>query len=77
MTLELQATQSPWKAVHDGLIESFAEVQRAIGRPDTDGDQSLEERLREMLVALAAKLRSNAINTAALAPAGSLLSVVA
>lgn len=72
-------TESPWKSAHDGLIESFAEVQRAMGRagPDSDDDESLEEQLREMLVALAAKLRTTAIHTTALAPPGSLLSVVA
>lgn len=73
------AAESPWKSAHDGLIESFAEVQRALGRPkaERDNDDSLEERLQQMLVALAAKLRANAVHTAALAPAGSLLSVVA
>lgn len=72
-------TESPWKSAHDGLIESFAEVQRAMGPagPDSDDDESLEEQLREMLVALAAKLRTTAIHTTALAPPGSLLSVVA
>ncbi len=79
LTLELTLPASPWKSAHDGLIESFAEVQRAVGRADhgSDDDQSLEEQLREMLVALAAKLRTTAVNTAALAPTGSLLSVVA
>lgn len=77
--LTLELPESPWAAVHDGLIESFAEVQRALGRPDSGRDdaESLEERLREMLVALAAKLRASTANTAALAPPGSLLSVVA
>lgn len=80
LTLELTLPESPWKSAHDGLIESFAEVQRAVGRADKadgDDDKSIEEQLREMLVALAAKLRTTAVNTAALAPAGSLLSVVA
>ncbi len=79
LTLELTLAESPWKSAHDGLIESFAAVQRAVGRADngSDDDKSLEEQLREMLVALAAKLRTTAVNTAALAPTGSLLSVVA
>lgn len=79
LTLELTLPKSPWKSAHDGLIESFAEVQRAMGRSDraSDDDKSLEEQLREMLVALAAKLRTTAVHTAALAPPGSLLSVVA
>lgn len=77
VALDLGLPESPWKAVHDDLIESFAELQRAIGGPDTDRDESLEEQLREMLVALAIKLQTHELHTAALAPPGSLLSVVA
>jgi hypothetical protein len=78
VTIDLGLPESPWKAVHDGLIESFAELQRAIGGPDTErDDKSLEEQLSDMLVALAVKLQTSELNTAALAPPGSLLSVVA
>lgn len=77
LTLELSAPESPWKATHDGLIEAFAEVQRSLGRPAEEGDKSLAEQLREMLVAMAIKLQSNKLQAMALAPAGSLLSVSA
>jgi hypothetical protein len=78
VTIDLGLPESPWKAVHDGLIESFAELQRAIGGPDTErDDKSLEEQLSDMLVALAVKLQTSELNIAALAPPGSLLSVVA
>jgi len=77
--IDLGLAESPWKSVHDDLIESFDELRRAIGGPETeDKDKaSLEEQLSELLVALAVKLQSNELQTAALAPAGSLLSVVA
>jgi hypothetical protein len=75
--IDLGLAESPWKSIHDDLIESFAELQRAIGGPDTESDKSLEERLSEMLVALAVKLQTDELHTAALAPPGSLLSVVA
>lgn len=77
--IDLGLAESPWKSVHDDLIESFDELRRAIGGPETeDKDKaSLEEQLSELLVALAVKLQANELNTAALAPAGSLLSVVA
>jgi hypothetical protein len=77
--IDLGFAESPWKSVHDDLIESFDELRRAIGGPETkDKDkESLEEQLSELLVALAVKLQSNELQTAALAPAGSLLSVVA
>jgi len=77
--IDLGLAESPWKSVHDDLIESFDELRRAIGGPETkDKDkESLEEQLSELLVALAVKLQSNELQTAALAPAGSLLSVVA
>lgn len=77
LTLELRVPESPWKAAHDGLIEAFAEMQRSLGRPVDESDKSLEEQLREMLVAMALKLQSNKLQTLALAPAGSLLSVAA
>lgn len=75
--IDLGLAESPWKSIHDDLIESFAELQRAIGGPDSESEDSLEERLSEMLVALAVKLQTDELHTAALAPAGSLLSVVA
>lgn len=77
--IDLGLAESPWKSVHDDLIESFDELRRAIGGPETeDKDKAtLEEQLSELLVALAVKLQSNELQTAALAPAGSLLSVVA
>jgi hypothetical protein len=77
--IDLGLAESPWKSVHDDLIESFDELRRAIGGPETkDKDKpSLEEQLSELLVALAVKLQSTELQTAALAPAGSLLSVVA
>lgn len=77
--IDLGLAESPWKSVHDDLIESFDELRRAIGGPETkDKDKaSLEEQLSELLVALAVKLQANELHTAALAPAGSLLSVVA
>jgi hypothetical protein len=77
LTLELSVPESPWKATHDGLIEAFAEVQRSLGRPADESGKSLEEQLREMLLAMAAKLQSNKLQTLALAPAGALLSVAA
>jgi len=77
--IDLGLAESPWKSVHDDLIESFDELRRAIGGPETQDEDkaSLEEQLSELLVALAVKLQANELNTAALAPAGSLLSVVA
>lgn len=75
--IDLGPAESPWKSVHDDLIESFDELRRAIGGPETEDKESLEEQLSELLVALAVKLQSNELQTAALAPAGSLLSVVA
>lgn len=75
--IDLGLAESPWKSVHDDLIESFDELRRAIGGPETKDKESLEEQLSELLVALAVKLQSNELQTAALAPAGSLLSVVA
>jgi hypothetical protein len=77
LTLELSVRESPWKAAHDGLIEAFAEVQRSLRRPADESDKSLEEQLREMLLAMAVKLQSNKLQIMALAPAGALLSVAA
>jgi hypothetical protein len=77
VTIDLGLAESPWKAVHDDLIESFDALRRAIGGPETEREESLEEQLSELLVALAVKLQANELHTAALAPAGSLLSVVA
>ena len=75
--LELKSDAATLPRAQRRLLDSFAQLQQALGRPEANDGDALKSQLAEFLRALANKLDGTAATVAAPTQSGSLISVQA